>query len=342
MRHFIAANYFLFGIVVSFALAALAPEIGSKNGALPIGLLQTVGIAAIFFFQGASLPFEELKRSVSEWKLHLCVQTTTFLFFPLLILTGLTLTASFFIQPDLRLGFLYLSFLPTTIASAIALTATSGGNVSGALFNTTISNVCGVFLVPILCLVLMEIDGTQTQIEIGPVLIGILIKIILPLFIGQACRRFLRNWTGRHKIGIRRFNNGVILFLLYAAFCDSFIRNIWSSVEPSTLTGTILGVLFILGGATYYVWTLSGLIGLDRKSRVAALMCGSQKTLAVGLPLSVMIFGSPNSSVELSLLIVPLLLYHPAQLILGGWLSPRLERYVANGKDAVGDLSKND
>ncbi|MEM0966226.1 MAG: bile acid:sodium symporter family protein [Verrucomicrobiota bacterium] len=328
MKQLLTANSFVVGIAVAILLAALAPEFGSESGILPVPLLKAVGIFFIFFLQGVLLPLGELKKGLTDWKLHLCVQTTTFLFFPVVVSAALAAFSSQFAQPDLRLGFLYLSFLPTTIASAIALTTTSNGNVSGALFNTTLSNVGGIFLVPFLCLGFLGLSGTFQQIEVGPILIGILLKIILPLLLGQGCRWFLKGWAERHKVGIRRFNNTVILFIVYAAFCQSFTEDVWTTIEGPVLLLTFIGALVLLAVASFYVWFLSGLIRLDPPTRVAAFFCGSQKTLAVGLPLSVMIFGQDGLHADLSLLMVPLLVYHPAQLVLGGWLSPRLAKYA--------------
>lgn len=332
MKHLFAANAFVLGMGFAVIMAAIAPELGSKNGPLPVAGMKTLGIFAIFLLQGVSLPLDELRKGLADWKLHLCVQSTTFLFFPLIVSGALLLSGDAFPQPELRMGFLYFSFLPTTIASAIALTATSHGNVSGALFNTTISNVVGIFLVPFLCAAFLGITHCGLSIEVGPVLIKIALMILLPLLIGQCLRIVLRAWAASHKAGIRRFNNSVILFIVYAAFCDSFTDGTWSSVAPDLLIKTLLGVLALLVVANLYVWSLAGVVKLNRSSRVAALLCGSQKTLAVGLPLSVMIFGNNGAATGLSLIILPLLIYHLAQLILGAWLSPKLARYVEAGK----------
>lgn len=324
MKQALLANSFVIGSGIAVLLAALAPEIGVDGGRLPTELLRTLGIFAVFYLQGLSLSFAELRKGLAEWKLHLCIQTTTFLFFPVAVLTALALVPREALPSDLRLGFIYLSIVPTTIASAIAFTASSNGNVSAALFNTTLSNVGGVFLVPILCVAFLGIGETSNEIDLQPVLMGIVGKVIIPLIIGQTSRRFIQHWAGHHKALIRRFNHSVILFIIYTAFCESFAANIWAGIESAALWFTFLGTLLLLISASAYAWLLSGFLRFDHPSRITALYCGSQKTLAVGLPLAVMIFGQNKSM--LGLLIVPLLIYHPAQLILAGWLSPRLAR----------------
>ena len=202
----------------------------------------------------------------------------------------------------------------------------AGGNVAGALFNTTLSNVAGVFLVPVLGLGLIGASGAGESPSVGPVLGRVFLTIILPLLIGQILRPVIGGWADRRKTAIRRFNTSVILFMVYAAFCESFARDTWTDLSTGLLAGTAVGVLALLAAGTAYAWISSAWFRLDRPSRITALMCGGQKTLAVGLPLSVMIFGTAGAGIDLGLLLLPLLLYHPAQLLLAGWLAPRLGR----------------
>jgi sodium/bile acid cotransporter 7 len=52
-------------------------------------------------------------------------------------------------------------------------------------------------------------------------------------------------------------------------------------------------------------------------------MCAPQKTLAAGVPMAQLVFaGHPG----LGLILLPVLVYHPVQLIVGAWLIPRLRR----------------
>ena len=70
-------------------------------------------------------------------------------------------------------------------------------------------------------------------------------------------------------------------------------------------------------------------LGLQRDRQVAAAFTASHKTLAFGLPLFATVFaGSP----ALALLSAPLLVLHPAQLLFGGLLVPRLRRYTTGGR----------
>ncbi len=325
MKPSLGVHSFVIGMVLVFVLAAIAPQWGNPDGALPINLLGLIGVFLIFFNQGVSLPGEELRRGFLEWKLHLLVQFTTYLIFPLLVGLGLWLSTAWYDQADLRRGFLYLAFVPTTVASAVALTSLAQGNVSGALFNCTLSSVIGVFLVPVLCVVFLDAGGGDGRIELGGVLTKITLTILFPLVLGQVVRRFLKDLYARHKVAVRRFNSGVILFIVWSAFCQSFLRDVWQQVGWVDLTLTGLGVIALLAAAGAWLWWGAARLGLSRESRVAAFYSGGQKSVAMGLPLSAMIFGVGAGSADLSLLLLPLLIYHTAQLMLGGWMVPRFQ-----------------
>jgi sodium/bile acid cotransporter 7 len=323
IKNIITANAFvawIFGLVL---LAWAFPELGGPDSIIPVTLVRKIGVFLIFFNQGVQLPGEALKKGILEWKLHLLVQLCTFVLFPVLVGAALWSASSFFDQPDLRIGFFYLAFLPTTVTSAVALTSVAEGNVTGALFNCTLSSVIGVFLVPFLCVTFLGAGGSEGQVPLSGLLLSIAVTILLPMVLGQIVRPFLKELFARHKIFFRRCNNGVILFIVWGAFCQSFLRNVWSQVSTTDLAMTvILGVVLLLF-VSGVVWKASAWVGLEPESRISAFYCGSQKTLAMGLPMSALIFGTVEG-VELSLLLIPLLVYHPAQLILGGLLAPVL------------------
>jgi solute carrier family 10 (sodium/bile acid cotransporter), member 7 len=74
------------------------------------------------------------------------------------------------------------------------------------------------------------------------------------------------------------------------------------------------------------VWLTSRALGFDRAERITALFCGSKKTLASGVPMARVIFGAAPG---LGLILLPIMLYHPLQLLVGGWLAGRFGRYQA-------------
>lgn len=316
------------GLLGVLILAWIAPFPGSPLSPLPIPLLKKTGIFLIFFTQGVLLPGEEIKKGVKDWPLHLLVQCSIFLMLPLLAAGLLWTSSGFFHHPDLRMGFLFLSFLPTTISSAVGLTTLARGNVTGALFNCSLGAVLGSFLVPVYCLKWLQTGSGDSGINLTGTLSGISLILLLPLILGQLLRSRLGSAFTRHKNALSRMTLGVILFIVWTAFCSSFQQQVWLKVPPSDLIVCFLGSSLLLGLASSLVWLLSGWVRMDLPSRITAFFCGSQKALSVGLPLSVLMFGSGNPTVDLSLLVIPLLIYHPSQLLLGGWLVPKFAKRV--------------
>ena len=67
------------------------------------------------------------------------------------------------------------------------------------------------------------------------------------------------------------------------------------------------------------------MLGFTRDQQVAATFVAGHKTIAFGMPLLKTIFdGNPN----LALILVPLLIYHPLQLVVGSLAVPAFRKYV--------------
>ena len=75
------------------------------------------------------------------------------------------------------------------------------------------------------------------------------------------------------------------------------------------------------------IWwiTQSRWIGMSQSDRICAIFCGSQKTLAAGAPMAAFIFSTAEgNSIALSLVLLPLVIYHTCQLILAALMVPKL------------------
>ena len=322
------ARTFLIGLAVALVAAWLAPSLGAKGGLLHADVVSTVGIMLIFFLQGVQLPAEQIARALLAWKFHLFVQVSTFVIFPLLCL-GMLWGAGGALPESLRLGFLYLAILPTTISSAVILVTAAGGDAPAAIFSTAISNVLGVFIVPAGSVWLLSVQRAA-DVPAGLLLWKVAQLLLFPLIAGQLLRPWLKEAAARHRKQIGRLSNFIILFLVYAAFWDSIMGGMWSRHGWSVALAAGAGSLFLLLTSTWLVWQGARLAGFDFGKRVTALFCASQKTLAAGVPLAGAIFGTlsvqhPGSGIETGLILLPLMFYHPLQLTLGGLMLPWLQ-----------------
>ena len=59
-------------------------------------------------------------------------------------------------------------------------------------------------------------------------------------------------------------------------------------------------------------WRQCGCASFDMYDRIAILFCGAQKTAAMGIPIIETMFGNDSN---IGMYIIPLLMYHPFQLI---------------------------
>ncbi|MBI5062881.1 MAG: bile acid:sodium symporter [Desulfatitalea sp.] len=318
MKRWLLQNWFLIGLGAAVGLAWLFPRPGATGGLLRSELLTRWGVMLIFFFQGLTLSLTVLRSGVMQWRLHLFVQFFVFGLIPLLALTLIALGRTL-LPEALRLGFLLLAVLPTTIATNVAYTALTKGNVAGAVFNSTLSNLAGIFITPLWISLWLQAGGAA--LPLGKLFLDISLMLLVPLLAGQVCRPFVQRWVDRHKQHFSIASSLIILFIVHAAFCNSWKHNIWAAHGHRTILLAAAGAALLFTAATGLAYAGARLLRFDRGNALAALFCAPQKTLAAGAPLAKLIFAAHP---ELSLILLPILLYHPLQLLAGGLMIHRI------------------
>ncbi len=322
-------DWFLIGMAAAVVLAWLFPEPGAAGGWLYPELLTKAGVALIFFLHGVSLSFASLKEGTYRWPVHLTIQACTFLLFPLLGLGFLAIGGAW-MPIDLRTGFFFLCALPSTVSSSVALTAAAHGNVAVAVFNATLSSLIGIFLTPLWIGLVVQTSGQS--MPMGGVILDLVLWLLLPLLVGQASRVFLAGWAARQKKRIGLVDRGTILLLVYTSFCDSFEQGVWSAHGLGPVVATFAGTLLLFFVILALTTAISQRLGFSRGDRIAAIFCGSKKTLASGIPMAQLIFaGHPG----IGLILLPIMVYHPLQLIICGVLAGRWAREDAERTAAL-------
>jgi solute carrier family 10 (sodium/bile acid cotransporter), member 7 len=322
-------DWFLLGMVAVTLLAWLWPDPGAKGGALHPELANKLGVALIFFLHGLLLSFAALRAGTLLWRLHLVVQLSTFLLCPLIGLLTFVLLGEW-LDPSLRLGIFYLCALPSTVSSSVAMTAAARGNVPAAVFNATLSSVIGVFLTPLWVGAVMGAAGAS--LPLGRVILDLALWLLLPLALGQLLRPVLGAWATRHKKRINVVDRVTILLLVYTSFCDSVKSGVWLGSGIGSLLVTFVFSALLLTTLLVTMTQVARRAGFSPEDRIAAVFCGSKKTLASGVPMARLMFaGQPG----LSLILLPILIYHPLQLMVCGWLAGRYAAREAPGDGAA-------
>jgi sodium/bile acid cotransporter 7 len=320
-------DWFLIGMFAAIGLAWLFPDPGAQGGWLHPELVTRGGVALIFFLHGMSLSFAAMRQGALNWRLHLVVQSSVFIVFPLLGLALLPLTQS--LPEDLRIGIFYLCALPSTVSSSVALTAAAGGSVPAAVFNATLSSVLGIVLTPLWMEVIM--DGSDVNIPLDKVVRDLLIWLILPLVIGQLSRIRLADWAKRNKSTVSIVDRLTILLLVYTSFCDSMKFKVWTQHGFPAVFATFVisvGLFYVM---LYLVGAASDALRFSPEDRIAAIFCGSKKSMATGVPMAQLMFGASPS---LGLILLPIMIYHPLQLIICGALANRWKSRARPTDDA--------
>lgn len=290
-------------ILIAVVLAILAPARGAFAEGFDIAT--KIGIALLFFLYGARLSPQEALQGLKNWRLHSTILGFTYLVFPLI---GLALfPLKYVIGEELYLGLLFMSLVPSTVQSSVAFTSVAKGNVAGAIVSASASNIAGVFLTPLLVMLLMRSDNLVIS---GSVFIDISIQLLLPFVLGQ----LLRRWVGdiaKNKL-TKHVDRISIAMVVYAAFSEGIVEGIWTRIGIwELILLTVLSIVLV----EFVIW-LSGFVaqrmGFDYADRVAVQFCGSKKSLATGLPMAAVIFGGGS----VGALILPLMVFHQVQLMI--------------------------
>ncbi|MBE7539109.1 MAG: bile acid:sodium symporter [Opitutaceae bacterium] len=303
-------DWFLGGMAAAVALAWIFPDPGARGGWLYPEILTKAGIALIFLLHGLTLSFASLKAGTVQWRLHLVVQITTFLVFPLIGLATLWAVGGR-LSPALRTGVFFLCALPSTVSSSVAMTAVARGNVAGAVFNATLSSLIGIFVTPLWIGLLLTTGGQR--LRLGTVILDLIIWLLLPLVLGQCLRPFLGELAARYRRYISLVDRLTILLLVYTSFCDSMKQGVWTNQGAGMIAGIALGSCALFALVMSLVNAVSRALHFSEEDRIAAIFCGSKKTLASGVPMAQLIFGSHPG---IGLILLPIMVYHQLQLII--------------------------
>ena len=278
------------------------------------------GIAGIFLLYGLKLNLKEVVKDVSNWKLHLLVQTGTFVLFPLLVLVFYPFFRdTIYFQSWLSVYF--LACLPSTVSSSVVMVSIAKGNVTSAIFNASISGLIGILLTPLLMGFFLQAhhsEGNQAEI-----IQQLLLKVLLPIILGILLNPIFKNIIQKYSKIIAEFDRLIILLIVYESFSKAFIENVFAAV-PSLVFVVIAVSVVILFFVVYAIlqW-ISRKLGFSREDAITTTFCGSKKSLVHG-SLFVMILGIPEEQKVLFLL--PVMIYHSFQLFYVSWLASKISK----------------
>ncbi|MET0931951.1 MAG: bile acid:sodium symporter family protein, partial [Aeromicrobium sp.] len=304
---------FIVSLLGAALIASFLPVTG--DGLDVLRWVSVVAIGLLFFLYGARLSTAETLAGVTRWRLHIAILSATFVVFPLVGLATQVLDGNV-LKPSLATGVLLLCLVPSTVQSCIVYTRITGGNVAGAVVSASMSNLLGVFLTPALVALLMTSDA---QVDAGSI-VRIVLQLFVPFVLGQLLRPLVGGFVGRQGDRLKLFDQGSIVLVVFVAFSEGAEAHIWASLSAWSVLAVALVCAVLLALALGWMALIGRVFRFPREDRMAMLFCGSNKSLASGLPIATVLFAEGN----VALIVLPLMLYHQMQIITGAFLAGRL------------------
>lgn len=295
------------GIIVSALIAFVLPARGAFADGF--GVAVKLAIALLFFLYGARLSTREALNGLTHWRLHAVILACTFVVYPLIGILLRPLSAV--VSPELYQGILFLTLVPSTVQSSVALTGIARGNVSGAVVAASLSSLVGVVATPLLAMLLMRSSG-GVLID-ASVFLDISIQLLLPFLLGQLAHNFLppvREIAASKATKI--VDRGSIWMVVYSAFSQGVVAGVWTQLPLWQILFLIALAAALVVAMLWVTGWVPGKLGFNRADTVAIQQCGTQKSLATGLPMASVMFGGAT----LGTLIIPLMIYHMTQLVI--------------------------
>jgi sodium/bile acid cotransporter 7 len=317
---------FILWLAVTVLLGLRLPVAG--DAAVAVEWLTYAAIFALFFLHGARLERAALIAGVTGWRLHAVILSITYIAFPLIGI-ALSLADPDLFEPMLWTGILFLCALPSTVQTSIAYTSIAHGNVAGAVAAAAFSNLLSVFLTPVLIKLMLEAQDVAVSLSgIGK----IFVLLFLPFLLGHLARPLVFPLIAHRPTLTTIVDKGTILLAVYGAFSAATVDGVWHRIPAGEIVLLALVLLPLLATILALAWGVGRLGGFSRADRATILFCGSVKGLVSGVPMARILFPGAAAGI----VIVPIMIYHAMQLVVGAWIAGTLGRKASETDRAPG------
>lgn len=313
-------DWFISGLFLMILVAWLKPGIGMDMQPVHLGLVIDIGVVLIFFFYGLKLDPAKLKAGMSNWKMHVAIQLTTFLVFPLLILPFYPLLQGTSLE-IFWMGMFFLAALPSTVSSSVVMVSIAGGNIPGAIFNASISGIIGIVMTPFW--MGLFLTGAQEGFDFSHVLGQLITQIIVPVVAGLLLHRYFVHWINRHIPKLAAFDKIIILLIVYESFSRSFMSGIFTSVSWLTLGGLFFAVVLLFFFVLNFTGWLAKKLLFTRDDQITLQFAGTKKSLVHGSVFASVLFAGISGA---GIFLLPIMIYHSFQLFYISVLARKLAK----------------
>ena len=306
-------------ILLLISMILLAYWVPGIERIIPLDNISQIGISGIFFFYGLKMSPSQMKEGMANWKLHITVQSATFILFPVLVLgTYPLITQDEYFY--LWLAVFFLASLPSTVSSSVVMVSIAKGNIPGAIFNASLSGLIGIIITPLWIGIFLE--SKVGSFDLGQTFLELIVNILLPVLIGMLLHRFWGKIAIRNKRYITLFDKTVILIIVYKSFANSFSSGLFERLSLFELSIVGLGAITLFFVVYMLIRFMSRKLSFSREDEITALFCGSKKSLVHGTVFSSVLLADMNSA---GVFLIPIMIYHAFQLM---YISVVAQRYA--------------
>jgi len=316
MRAFLASRWFLLALVTVLVVGVAS---GTRlKGLADNRLLRDLVVAAVLFLMALPLEPRVIWRTIRRPLAPFLAITVTYVFLPL-VAWGVSWT----LGPELGAGLLVAATTPCTMASAAVWTRRAGGNDAVATLVTVITNsTCFVVMPAWLAVLIGEradaitFDFLDSVWQLGKL-------VVIPMVLAQLLRFWkpLGEFATRRRIPLGVLTQCGILYMVFMGSIQTG-HQLWGGHEHG-LGGLDLVLMLLAVNAVHlsmfwWGWRLAAWTGVSREDQIAVGFSGSQKTLMVGLKVSL----------DMQVSILPMVAFHVAQLLVDTLIADRLAKAV--------------
>ncbi|WP_179021163.1 bile acid:sodium symporter family protein [Winogradskyella forsetii] len=316
---FVKLDKFVLAIIVTVLMAYLYPDLGKGQSAKVLSTISSIGVALIFFFYGLKLSPKQIGLGLKNWKLHLLIQLSTFIIFPLIVLSVYPFIAQE--SKTLWLSFLFLAALPSTVSSSVVMVSIAKGNVPSAIFNASISGLIGIIVTPLW--IGLFLTQSASDFNLAEVYQKLLLEILAPVVLGLLLHRYLGAFAQKHKKQLTLFDKSIILLIIYKSFSKSFLDGIFDSLSILELF-LIMCVVIILFFIIYFlIGFIAKKLNFSLEDRITAQFCGTKKSLVHGTVFSKILF---QNAAILGVILLPIMMFHAFQILVTSVIASKHSR----------------
>ncbi|KKA21110.1 Transmembrane protein, partial [Rasamsonia emersonii CBS 393.64] len=340
---FILSQWLLVGMGIMCLLAYLFPNVASHGGIIRSEYSVLYGaVAVIFLISGLSIPRQKLVTHMFNWRLHVLVQVTSFIFVPALMVALVHIILAGdpagHITRAVLAGYILTACIPTTIASNVVMTRAAGGDDAAALVEVLVANFLGPFVTAGWTVTLLpkthEFDpwrqeGGDLSSMYRDVFKQLGLSALLPLIVGQLIRW---TWSDQtvwvmQKFYVGKLSTVCLLLLIWTTFSSAFETHALESLTTQSIIFIVLfnialylfltAVCFVISRPPrflhFHPWTRRVFRPVSPEETIAICFCGPAKTTGLGIPLLYAMW-TPVDLFTKAQTSVPVLLYTTEQV----------------------------